>query len=437
MPAAIEHVGGGYYLVCCTIFSDDDGWYDTDLADHVRWAVGIWLIRPDQTISEAWVSPGNLSRPYTQGGPAEAGLAPPYGEPTFFSCPKLTRWQEGALLSFTTSTFERQYVDDLADFWPQSAVPLELPYGANVYRWVGHDGTNPVVGDPLELYGGPDDDFPTKGDVIIEGQTNFDDYTTEGWEVIAPSADPNIAVYGYTDWLAQHRVWLLDKDANNLLTLTARTTFDPALNIGEPAGLTRVAAGRWVAMAEGFTAMLGILFDAKTGTVVDSATWDEGANQAYVLSAARVFYTTNHLHFDGTAVFAAWLKSRGGGVFESRYTTLTVADDILAAGPIEGWDTDGELGGNSARFVETCEGCLRIVMSWRQRRQGLFERGQLKAGPAELQTPEFEFDDIYSDQRVVPSSHPAGSMWAVNVSMAADAFGTEKQVEPWLVRYPA
>lgn len=433
-PAAIEHVGGGYHLVSCIVHSEDAGWYDA--GDHVKWAVAVWLIRPDGTISDAWLSDGNTVRPYTQGGTADASDAPPYGEPSYISAPKLTRWQEGALLSFTVFTSERQFVNDLSGFWPQSATYLDVPYGANVYRWVGHDGVDPVIGDALELYGGADADFGSSGDWDLGGgTTNFDDLTTEGYEVVAPSADANIAIYGLADNSGRHRVWLLDKDGSNDLTLTARTTFTTLTRI-EPGGLTRVAADRWVAMADSSPGMAAWLFNAKTGTVVDDLTFDDGTCLAYALSAAGVFYATNHLHYNGTDVFAGWAKSIGG-VFASRYTTLTFDGDDLQAGTISTWDTDADLGANSARFVETCEGCLRIVSSWQRRQQALFEGGRVKAGPVELPTPEFEYGTVYDDQRVVPSSHPAGLLWAVNVSMDTQAYGSNAQVEPWLIRYPA
>ena len=457
--AAIEHVGGGYHLVACVVWSEDEGWYDTETGWHLKFATAVWLIRPDGTISDPWLSDGNVARPRTQGDfgvGGDAYSAPPYGEPILTSQPKLTRWQEGALLTFDIFVDERQFVDDTDSFWPQyETEELNVPYAATVYRWIGHDSTDPVIGPPLELYGGSDADFPTDGDwtSTFDQSSQFDDYITEGFDVTGPSADPNIAVYGLANNSNRWRVWLLDKNAaDNSLTLTQRTTLPvDAMDTGNPGGLTRVAADRWVAMGSKFGAssqleMYAALFNAKTGATIDTVTWETSAEvvDVYFIPAWFSYYAGNHLHFDGQMVFAGWAGVPEAGVLGHRYATLTFDGDDLAIGDVTEWATDvrAELGGSnawlySARYVETCEGCLRLIDTRRVRRQSLFERRGYKAGIVELPSPEFEFGDLYFDQRVVPSSHPAGFMWAVNVSTATLAYGDRWQVEPVLVRYPA
>ena len=453
-PAPIEHVGGGYHLLAAHIISKDAGWYGPSVeygGDYYRkFAIAVWLIRPNGTISDAWLSDGNEGRPYTLSpDDDEAFFAPPYGEPVELCMPKLTRWQEGALLSFRTSVFERQYVDDPSYTWPQNPDPwpttIDVPDWANVYRWVGHDGTDPVVGPAFELYGGPDDDFPTSGDWDTGGgDTEFDDATTEGFEVIAPSADPNIAVMGNCTNSDRIRVWLLDKDpADNSLTLAARTTLgdttsgsDPRL--ANPGGLTRTAADRWVGMVslsdlgalDG--GMWAALFNAKTGTIVDTAAWDPGGGftDCYFINAYWGYHAGNHLHFDGTAVFAAWWKTADFATYSHRHTTLTVDGDTLTVGDVVEWDSDDSF--VAERLVETCEGCLRLILTYEHRRQALFEGRVAKAGIAPLPSPELPGRPGGVDQRLVPSSHPVGYMWSSNIPFAGDA-----PEIPKLVRYPA
>ena len=448
-PAAIEHVGGGYHLVAINLQSQDAGWWDG--SDYLRWAIAIWLLRPDGTFSDAWVSDGNTVRPYTQGRPEpmpDASQAPPYGEPTDASTMKLTRWQEGALLCFQAFVDERQYVDDTAGFWPQyDTTDLDVPFSATVYYHVGHDGTDPIVGPALELYSGADDDFPTDGDWDTGGgATVFADSIIEGFEVIGPSADPNIAVFGLAYGPTRYRIWLLDKDDDQNITLTARTTWDPAVNLANPAGLTRIAADRWVAAASQQWAsergMTAILFNAKTGTIVDTVKWDVAGDRVgpYFIVGFYVYYAGNHLHWDGTRVHAAYVARLDNDDLQHRYLTLTVAGDTLTAGTVDGWATQEELANNrwlySSRWVETCEGCLRLISSWDRRQQALFERGRFKDGPSPLPSTEDDLGTgVYFDQRVVPSSHPAGFMWAVNVGLATYTF--PGLVLPKLIRYPA
>jgi len=451
-PPAIEHVGGGYHLVAINLISQDAGWYDD--GDYVRWSICVWLIRPDQTISDAWVSDGNIVRPATQGGTFDVTQAPPYGEPTDASTLKLTRWQEGALLSFTIFTEERQYVSDLSGFWPQSASLLDVPWGANVYRWIGHDTENPVIGPAFELYAGPDDDFPTDGDWDTGSGTAFDDGTTEGFEVVGPSADPNIAVYGLAYNSRRHRIWLLDKDpADHSLSLAGRTTlgdtaFGSSPRLANPGGLTRISSSRWVALSSLSTAaspgMWAALFNAKTGTVVDTVQWDNGDlyTDCYYLVTTWTYHAGNHLHFDGSAVFAGWwarLTDPDPDELSHRYTTLTVEGDIITAGDVSEWARQPYgIGPNqSERWVETCEGCLRLIGSWTFRQQGLFERRRAKTELSPLTSPEFEpSNGIYNDQRAVPTSHPAGYMWASNVALG-DTWDGISPIRPKLIRYPA
>ena len=455
-PAPIEHVGGGYHLLACNLISQDEGWMDENQF-YVRWAIAVWLIRPDGSISAPWVSPGNTARPYTQGGSFDAVHAPPFGEPTELCMPKLTRWQEGALLSFTIFTEERQYVDDLASFWPQVEgddldFDFGVPWGANVYRWVGHDGTDPVVGPPLELYAGPDGDFPTSGDWDVGGGiTEFDDGTVEGFEVIGPSADPNIAVYGLAYNSNRHRVWLLDKNpADNSLSLAQRTTFTSAQADGNPGGLTRVAADRWVSMSSPADRMKAVLFDAKTGTVVDASDFDivpgyePGPSDfvdCYFAFSFWGYHAGNHLHFDGQAVFAAWyLRLIANDDLEHRHTTISFGGDTLSVDSPTTWDTtDFGFFANqiSERLVETCEGCLRLIVTVGPRNQALFERRKAKAGLAPLVSPEFdENTGVYNDIRRLPTSHPAGFMWSSVITLGALWDGFSPQI-PKLVRYPA
>jgi hypothetical protein len=465
-PAAIEHVGGGYYLISIVLMSEDDGWWDDDWGTgaHIRHALAVWLLRPDQTISEAWVSPGYTQFTYEFDNVTFRDTdAPPYGEPIYISTPKLTRWQEGALLSFTIFTGERQYVSDLSDFWPQyDTTELDVPYAANVYRWIGHDRTDPVVGPALELYAGGDDDFPGTGDWETGGGTEFDDGTVEGFEVIGPSADPNIAVYGLATNSNRHRVWLLEKDpADNTLSLAQRTTigggsFGDSPRLSNPGGLTRIGIDRWISMAStglgSEKRMLAALFDAKTGSVLDVVQWEVRMVDCYFISSTWVYYAANFLHFDGQAVFAAWLGEFDDDNWDNRYATLTVADDKITVGtigsfPVPKWSFGDpfrfdEFSGQSARFVETCEGCLRAVGSTIDRAQLLYERRTLK-GKAPLFSPEYidftgDPDGEFLDQRVVPSSHPAGSMWAVNVTFFNRFLNSSRpQNPPLLIRYPA
>ena len=454
-PAPIEHVGGGYHLAAILLQSDDEGWFDGSF--HTRWALAIWLIRPDGTISNPWVSPGNTVRPATQ-APAgfedfPAAYAPPYGEPTDLSYPKLARWQEGALLTFQAFVEDRQYLSDTASFWPQYVDQnLDVPFSASVYYWVGHDGTDPVVGPPLELYAGLDDDFPTDGDWNIGGGTAFDDGIIEGFEVVGPSADPNIVVYGLAYESRRHRAWLLDKNpSDHSLSLTARTTFTTGQASGNPGGLTRIGTNRWVCLSSPASKMQAALFDAKTGTVIDSLDFDivdgfavgpSPAVECYFVLANFGYYAANHLHWDGSTVHAAYTAVLDTLTdLAHRYVLLTVDGDTLTAGTVSEWAVQDRLGGPleslySSRWVETCEGCLRLALTWDRREQALFERGQLKAGPEPLISPE---DDDgsgeFSDQRIVPSSHPAGYMWAANVGLSATP--PPALTRPKLIRYPA
>ena len=451
-PATIEHVGGGFHLLACILVSNDPDWFDDVDEFHDKWAVAVWLIRPNGTISVPWVSEGNKHRDHTQGpdvGGEPAIYAPPLGEPVEQSTPKLTRWQEGALLSFTTTVDERQYVDDLSGFWPQSATALDVPWGANVYRWIGHDGTDPIIGPVLELYAGPDGDFPTKGDwEKTAGNFEHDDATVEGFEVIGPSADPNIAVYGQAYNSKRLRVWLLDKNpADHSLSLAARTTIGDTASgsiprLANPGGLTRIAADRWVAMtslrSSYLPGMYGVLFNAKTGTIVDTVEWDtgEGFVDCLFLDAFYAYSAGNHLHFDGQATFAAWWKTDDFVTYSHRHTTLTADGDTLTAGTVVEWDTDGAF--VAERLVETCEGCLRIVTSRNHRRQALFGRDrQLVAGFAPSPSPEYvPASGNLVDQRTLPSSHPAGYMWACNVAHG-ETWDRASPIRPKLVRYPA
>jgi len=450
-PAPIEHVGGGYHLLACNLISNDPEWMNED-GVYVRWAIAVWLIRPDGSISEPWVSDGNTARPSTS-GPfyAENYFASPYGEPTELCMPKLTRWQEGALLSFTIFTYDRQYVDDLSDFWPQvegSEVDNDfgVPWGANIYRWIGHDTVNPVVGPPLELYNGPDSDFSLKGDWDTGGGvTEHDDGTVEGFEVVGPSADANIAVLGQAYNSRRTRVWLLDKDpADNTLTLAQRTTLggtaagsDPRL--ANPGGLTRIATDRWVGMVSLSNSgaldggMWAALFNAKTGTIVDTAAWDPGggSTDCYFINAYWGYHAGNHLHFDGQAVFAVWWKTPDFATYSHRHTTLTVDGDTLTVGDVVEWDSDDSF--VAERLVETCEGCLRLILTYEHRRQALFEGRVAKAGIAPLPSPELPGRPGGVDQRLVPSSHPVGYMWLSNLAFAF----TDVPEIPQLVRYPA
>ena len=447
-PAAIEHVGGGYHLLAINLKSQDDGWAGAlGGTEPSRWAIAIWLLRPDGTFSAPWVSDGNNTRPYTQGGsPGDVAIhASPYGEPTQLSTPKLARWQEGALLWFTIFTNERQHVDDLSGFWPQSAAALDVPWGANVYRWVGHDGTDPVVGPPLELYAGGDDDFATDGDWSTGGGTEFDDGTIEGFDVATPSADTNTLVYGTAYNSNRHRMWLLDKDTDHNLSLAARTTFPGDLSPGDPGGATRIAADRWLVMTDAIGQMQALLFNAKTGTVLDTAEWDSGVVLNYYLPYQWGYYAGNHLHFDGQATFAGWVKQVGTDI-SHRHITLTVDGDVLTAGDIVEWAVEPDVspagiateGQTAGRWVETCEGCLRLIDSGTRRQQALFERRRVKAALSPLPSPEFDpGGEAYVDQRIVPSSHPVGFMWASNVSISFDLWDTVAPIRPKLIRYPA
>ena len=449
-PASIEHVGGGYHLLTCNLLSQDEEWMTTG-GDYGRWSIAIWLIRPDSTISAPWLSPGNIVRPITQGPLVPFGIdavnASPYGEPIEESTPKLTRWQEGALLSFTILTNERQYVEDTAGFWPQyTDSELDVPYGATVYRWVGHDGTDPVVGPPLELYSGGDDDFPIKGDWDTGSGTEHDDGTTRGFEVVSPSADTNIALYGLADNSSRHRIWLFDKAADGTVTLNQRTNVGSVVagsepRLANPGGFTRIAANRWVALTSLSTAatpgMLAALVDAKTGTVIDTVQWhlDDGFADCYYIDAFWVYHAGNHLHFDGQATFAAWWKSPDYVTYDHFHTTLTADGDTLTVGELVQWDSSDVF--TAERFVETCEGCLRIVTTRTWRQQALFERRQVKAPFSPLPSPESApSDGVYADQRTVPTSHPAGSMWAANVALG-DTWDGFEPIIPKLVRYPA
>jgi len=437
-PAPIEHVGGGYHLLACNLISQDGGWFDSGF--YVRFAVAVWLIRPDGSISDPWVSPGNTVRPYTQGGSIDAVNAPPLGEPTEGSTPKLTRWQEGALLSFTTFTNERQYVDDLSGFWPQSATALDVPWGANVYYHIGHDGTDPVPGPPFELYAGPDGDFPTDGDWDVGGGvTEFDDGTVEGFEVIGPSADPNIAICGQAYNSSRHRVWLLDKDGAGNLTLSGRTTWPSSIPTGNPGGLTRIAKDRWIAMGSrdlSSSGMAAILFNAKTGTVVDDVSWNvgDGFVDVLFLSSFWAYYAGNHLHFDGQASFAAWWQTPDYSAYTHRHATLTVDGDVLTVADITDWDTSDVF--TAERWTETCEGCLRIVTNFAWDEQALFERRRAKAALSPLGSPTVDEPSPHN-QRTVPSSHPAGYMWTANVAIGLQAWDQFSPIRPKLVRYPA
>ena len=452
--SAIEHVGGGYHLLACNLISQDEGWFEDGF--YVRWAIAVWLIRPDGSISDPWVSPGNITRPTTSGPDFDATQAPPYGEPTELCMPKLARWQEGALLAFTSYLTDRPYVDDLASFWPQvegSSFDFNfgVPSDASVYRWIGHDGTDPVVGPAFELYAGPDDDFPTSGDWDVGGGvTEFDDAIVEGHEVIGPSADPNIAVYGLAANSSRHRVWILEKDpADNSLALAQRTTFTSGQADGNPGGLTRVAADRWVSMSSTADRMKAVLFDAKTGTVVDASDFDivpgyePGPSDfvdCYFGASLWGYHAGNHLHFDGQAVFATWyLRLIDNDDLEHRHTTISFAGDTLSIDDPTTWDTtDADVFGLmpnqiSERLVETCEGCLRLILTAGERNQALFERRRHKAGISPLPSPELDDGSgVFNDYRRTPSSHPAGYMWASNSTLPGLA-----PLIPQLIRYPA